>query len=153
LGAVFSGRSYFRTRIRGLTSPLSVCIITHRTPLGYNRRMSRPKPKGELAAQARQRKFERLRGLTIPEDALPGSLALTYRRCGKKTCHCTQGKGHPLWTLTFMVEGKKHVEWIPAEWVEEVRQRVEQGRAFKEAIAEIFVANAQLLAEERKQRR
>jgi len=114
--------------------------------------MSRRKPKGERAARARQRKYERLRGLSIPEDALPGSLSLTYRRCGKKTCHCVDGEGHPLWTLTFMAEGKKHVEWIPVEWVEDVRRRVEEGRAFKDALAEILVSNAQLLAEERKQR-
>ena len=25
------------------------------------------------------------------------------------------------WSLTFMVEGKKQVEWIPEEWVEQIR--------------------------------
>ena len=102
-------------------------------------------PKGSQAARLRQRKFEILRGLKIPVEGLPGSLALTYSRCGKPTCHCARGKGHPGWSLTFMVEGKKRVERIPAEWVEEVRRRVEAGRAFKEAVAEVFAANAQLL--------
>jgi len=114
--------------------------------------MNTKRVRGDQAAKLRQRKFERLHGLRLPEDALPGSLALTHRRCGKKTCHCATGEGHPVWTLTFMTEGKKHVEWVPEEWVEEVRRRVEEGRAFKQAVMEVWTANAQLLAMERKQR-
>jgi hypothetical protein len=56
-----------------------------------------------------------------------------------------------MWSLTFMVEGKKHVERIPDEWVEQIRPLVEQGREFKDAIAEVFAANAQLLALWRRQ--
>ncbi len=48
-----------------------------------------------------------------------------------------------------MVHGKKHVERIPEAWVDSVRPRVVRGRKFKDAIAEIFAANAQLLALER----
>lgn len=107
--------------------------------------------KGDAAARLRQRKYAVLRRFQIPPDALPGSLALTHRRCGKPSCHCAQGEGHPLWLLTFMVEGKKHVEWIPQEWVEQIRPRVEQGREFKDAVAEVFAANAQLLALGRQQ--
>lgn len=109
-------------------------------------------PRGPEAAKLRQRKFERLRRLSIPPDGLPGSLALTHRRCGKPSCRCAEGEGHPQWSLTFMVEGKKRVERIPEEWVAQVRRRVEAGREFKEAVAEIFAANAQLLALWRKQR-
>ena len=63
----------------------------------------------------------------------------------------TDEKGHPVWSLTFMVGGKKRVERIPPEWVEEVQHRVEAGREFKEAVAEVFAANAQLWALWRKQ--
>jgi hypothetical protein len=52
-----------------------------------------------------------------------------------------------------MVEGKKRVEHIPNEWVEEVQRLVDAGREFKEAVAEVFATNAQLLALWRKQRR
>jgi len=45
-----------------------------------------------------------------------------------------------------MGAGQKHVERIPEEWVEQVRRRVQAGRAFKEAVAEVFTANALLLA-------
>jgi len=48
-----------------------------------------------------------------------------------------------------MVQGKKHVERIPQDWLDSVRPRVVRGRKFKDAVAEIFAANAQLLALER----
>jgi hypothetical protein len=99
----------------------------------------------------RQRKYAVLRRLQIPPDALPGSLALTHRRCGTPTCHCAKGEGHPLWSLTFMVDGKKRVERIPDEWVEQIRPLVEQGREFKDAVSEVFAANAQLLALRRRE--
>ena len=110
-------------------------------------------PKGPRAARLRQRKFELLRRFAIPPDLLPGSLSLTHRRCGQPTCHCARDKqGHPVWSLTFMAGGKKRVERIPNEWVEEVQRLVGAGREFKEAVAEVLAANAQLLALWRKQR-
>jgi hypothetical protein len=102
--------------------------------------------RGALASKLRQRKFTLTKRFGIPDDLLPGSLSLTHSRCGKKTCHCVGEQGHPLWQLTFMAQGKKRVERIPQEWVEDVRRRVEAGRAFKDAVAEVFAANAQLLA-------
>ena len=111
-------------------------------------------PKGRQAARLRQRKFELLHRFPIPADLLPGSLSLTHRRCGRPTCHCAQDQqGHPVWSLTFMAGGRKPVEHIPNEWVKEVQRLVEAGREFKEAVAEVFATNAQLLALWRKQRR
>jgi hypothetical protein len=109
--------------------------------------------KGPVAARLRQRKYELLSRFRMPEQGLPGSLALTHRRCGKPTCHCASGKGHPMWSLTFMVDGKKRVERIPDEWVDEIRPLVLQGREYKNAVAEVFSINAQLLALCRKQNR
>jgi len=113
-----------------------------------------PRPKGARAARLRQRKFELARRVRLPEavlDLLPGSLSQTARRCGKPTCHCRTGEGHPSWYLTFMANGEKHVERIPAEWVAEVQRRVAAGRAFKEAVAEVFATNAELLVLWRRQ--
>ena len=110
-------------------------------------------PKGPQAARLRQGKFAILRRFPIPPDLLPGSLSLTHRRCGQPTCHCAKDKkGHPVWSLTFMVGGKKRVEYIPHEWVAEVQRLVKAGREFKDAVAEVFAANAQLLALWRQQR-
>jgi hypothetical protein len=111
-----------------------------------------PKPKGEKAARLRQRKHALLKALALDPQALPGSLSLTHRRCGKPSCRCASGQGHPVWSLTFMVDGKKKVERIPDAWVEDVRRRVDDGRRFKAAVAEILAANAQLLALWRKER-
>ena len=47
--------------------------------------------------------------------------------------------------LTYMLDGKKRVERIPTEWVDEVKRRVDAGRQFRDAVAEVFAANAQLL--------
>ncbi len=109
-------------------------------------------PSGPDAARLKRRKRLLLAKLGIPADALPGSLVLTHRRCGKATCHCAQGAGHPLCLLTFMVDGKKRVESIPADWIDAVRPAVEAGRTFKDAVAELFAINAQLLVLGRNQR-
>jgi hypothetical protein len=110
-------------------------------------------PRGLLASRLRQRKFELVRRFHIPDDALPGSLSLSHLRCGKSTCHCAHDQGHPVWSLTFMVKGKKHVQHIPKSWVEEVRRRVRAGREFQHAVREVLAANAQLLVLARQQRK
>ena len=110
-------------------------------------------PKGPQASRLRQRKFELVRRFQLPDDLLPGSLSLSHLRCGKPTCHCADGPGHPAWSLTFMVRGKKRVQHIPKDWVEEVRRRVEAGREFQDAVREVLAANAQLLVLARQQRR
>mgnify|MGYP001061518647 FL=1 len=51
-----------------------------------------------------------------------------------------------------MASGKKRVERIPKEWVEEVQRRVQAGRQFQEALREVLTANAELLVLWRKQR-
>jgi len=110
-------------------------------------------PRGPQAARIRQRKFDLVRRFQIPEDLLPGSLSLQYHRCGRPNCHCAQGEGHPKWSLTYMADGKKHVQYIPTHLAEEVRRKVEAGRAYQEAVREVLAANAKLLALARKQRR
>lgn len=110
-------------------------------------------PKGPLAARLRRRIQHLLDRVELPPTGLPGSLALSHSRCGKPSCHCADGQGHPVWSLTFMRDGQKHVQRVPSDWVDSVRQRVEQARHFKEAVAEIFTANAQLLILQRDQSR
>jgi len=50
-----------------------------------------------------------------------------------------------------MAAGKKRVERIPKDWVDDVRQRVAAGRAFQDALREVLAANAELLVLRRKQ--
>jgi hypothetical protein len=107
---------------------------------------------GPAAAKWRKIKFDLLRRFSFPAQMLPGSLVLSHRRCGKTTCHCATGEGHPTWTLTFMADKRKRVEHIPHDLVEEVQQRVHAGREFQEALRTVLRANAELLVLERKQR-
>ena len=110
------------------------------------------KAKGPQAVRLRQRKLELLRRFQIPEDLLPGSLSQVQIRCGKPTCHCAAGDGHPAWYFSFMADGKKRKQHIPHAWVQVVRQRVEAGRQYQDAVREVLTANAELLVLARQQR-
>ena len=108
-------------------------------------------PRTPQASRLRQRKFEILQHLSQLAHQLPGTLTQSCTRCGKPTCWCAQGKGHPAWSLTYMIHGERHVERIPAEWAQEVQRRVEEGREFQDAVREVLAANAQLLVLARQQ--
>jgi hypothetical protein len=109
-------------------------------------------PKGSQAARLRQRKYQLIARYNIPDDLLPGSLSQSHQRCGKPNCRCTRGQGHAVWSLTFMVEGKKRVLHIPQALAQQVQRRVKAGKAYQDAVREVLAANAQLLALARKQR-
>ena len=108
-------------------------------------------PRTPRASRLRQRKFEIIRHLPQLMDQLPGTLTLSYTRCGKPTCRCARGKGHPAWSLTYMLHGERHADRIPAAWAEEVQRRVRAGREFQDAVREVLAANAQLLRLARQQ--
>ena len=105
----------------------------------------------KTVAKVKKIKEHLLRQLELPSDALPGSLSVTKLRCGKARCHCKDGEKHENWTLTYMAEGKKHVKHIPRDLVEYVKKKVEEGKAFKEGVNQVLVANAELLVLLRKQ--
>jgi hypothetical protein len=112
-----------------------------------------PEPKGPTAARWRQRKFASLKRFPIPDNLLPGSLSRSLVTCGKPTCHCVSGEGHPHWSLTFMSEGKRRVLHIPEELVDSVRRQVTAGKEFQHAVREVLTANAELLVLARQQER
>ena len=89
-----------------------------------------------------------LRGLQVAlgaGDLLGGALTLTHRRCGKAGCHCASGNLHPMWTLTYSVEGSRCVEVIPHDQVEKLKLLVERYREHRDALYELGAINAQLL--------
>lgn len=112
-------------------------------------------PRGPQASRLRKRKSDLLVRFPIPADLLPGSLSESHMRCGKSGCHCADPKdpGHSFWTLTYMVQAKKHTLHVPKELVDEVRLRVQAGREFQDAVREILAANAELLKLSRQQKR
>jgi uncharacterized protein DUF6788 len=99
-----------------------------------------------------QQREKMLQQIKVPADALPGSLSVSRLRCGKANCHCSQDEGHENWTLTYMVDGKKRIKHIPQDLVEYVRQKVDHGKAFKDALNQILLANIELLVLLRKQK-
>ena len=58
-----------------------------------------------------------------------------------------------MWTLTYSVKGKRHVEFIPTALLPQVAPLAQSGRAYKDALNEILTINAQLLTLWRKQQR
>lgn len=96
-----------------------------------------------------------LKRLSIPADALPGSLSKTTLRCGKQQCHCMsdQGQKHTAWALTYMTDGKKVVRHIPVDLVDYVQEKVTKGKEFREALNQVLVANADLLLLRRKEKK
>jgi hypothetical protein len=98
-----------------------------------------------VASRLRQRKYSLVRALGLPDDLLGGSLTLTHRRCGKPGCRCASGEGHPLWALTYSVDGDKHVQAIPAAMVEQLQPLLERGRRYREGLVELLGINAQLV--------
>lgn len=115
--------------------------------------MDIPPARGPEASRLRRRARLLLARFHLPDNALPGSLAISHRRCGKPSCHCAKGEGHPLGTLTFMAAGKKRVETIPADWLDAIRPRVQAGRKFKNIAAELLAIHAELFVLARQQRR
>lgn len=109
------------------------------------------KPGTRLALRLCERKFEILRGLPRLADQLPGVLTRSLTRCGKPNCRCVRGKGHRAFSLTYMIDGKRHVDRVPVEWAEHVRRRVEAGRKFRDAVRRVLAANARLLILARQQ--
>jgi len=134
-----------------LDKGISVCSNT----FSYSRERHgmKTRNKGVHASVLQKKKQRLLCQIRIPPEGLPGSLAQTHRRCGKPSCHCRKGEGHPVWFLTFRMEGITRVERIPGSWVDAVRQRVTQGKAFKDAVNEMFNLNADLLVLRRKERK
>ena len=102
--------------------------------------------RGPEASRLRRLKYQLIRKFGLPKDGLGGSLSRTFRRCGKPTCHCASGKGHPIWLLTYRLNGEKRTEVIPAAAVAHLQPLVDQGHELKDAIAQLLNINAQLLS-------
>jgi len=116
-------------------------------------RIARFAAKGVESSRLRQRKYALVRRFGFPEELLGGALTLTHRRCGKAGCRCAAGERHPMWTLTYSVDGNRHVEVIPRELVEQLKPLVDRCREHLDALRELGAINAQLLHLWRKEQR
>jgi hypothetical protein len=98
------------------------------------------------ASQLRRRRHVLARRYGIPEELLGGSLNQVTRKCGKPMCRCASGDGHPMWTLTYSIDGRRHVEFLPDAAVARVKPLAIDGRAYRDALHEILAINAQLVS-------
>jgi hypothetical protein len=58
-----------------------------------------------------------------------------------------------MWTLTYSVDGHRHVEYLPDDLAASLSPLAQRGRAYHEALNEILTLNAQLVSLWRKQQR
>ncbi len=73
-----------------------------------------------------------------------GSLVCVPHRCGNPRCKCARGEGRPSWRLTYKDKQQKTVTvYVPVGMLEDVRQWVENYRAFKHLASEISDAQLQ----------
>lgn len=80
-----------------------------------------------LVAQMRDG-IERL-DLVRPQVAV--SLYRRRVRCGKSSCHCARGPGHPVWALNFRDSRGQHSRSVSSTEVAPLQPRVEAYRRYR----------------------
>lgn len=82
---------------------------------------------------------------------LPVSLAVTKKRCGRKTCRCAkEGPIHPTAHITWKEQGETQTLHVPKELIEEVTQWVETWKKLKRLIGEMGREQRQHLQQRKK---
>ena len=78
---------------------------------------------------------------------LRGSLIERYKRCGRAGCHCAEGPGHgPKYYLSVSYPKQRpQMDYVPGDYLEPVRQRLENYRELRELIEQICAINLELL--------
>jgi hypothetical protein len=80
------------------------------------------------------------------EEVLRGTLLHREIRCGKPTCHCATGSGHPITCVTVSVaNGRTQQVTVPREWRATVRRWIANYQRYWQAIEAISAINRQLL--------
>ncbi len=93
--------------------------------------------------QSRTRIAKKTPALT---QVLRGSLFERRTRCGRPTCHCAKGEGHPVTCVGVALPGGKNVQvTVPPELVPLVREWTENYKKLWQVIEEISAVNRELL--------
>ncbi|MGH7377208.1 MAG: DUF6788 family protein [Candidatus Methylomirabilales bacterium] len=79
----------------------------------------------------------RLHLLLRQPGILHGSLHRVVHRCGKESCHCAEGKGHPAHLLQVIEGGRQRSVYVPAAWVGRVQEWIERDRDLRALLLEI----------------
>lgn len=78
---------------------------------------------------------------------LRGSLIESYKKCGKPGCKCATGTGHgPKHSMTVNFPRRKpENDYIPLEYVAQVKEYVSNYHRFKEITEQICMINREIL--------
>lgn len=78
---------------------------------------------------------------------LRGSLIETYKKCGKPGCKCENGIGHgPKHSITInFPKQKPEHDYIPLEYVTQVKEYLDNYHQFKEVLEQICAINREIL--------
>lgn len=60
-----------------------------------------------------------------------GSLVTVLRKCGKPTCHCAKGEGHPTTYLSTKQDGKTRMVYVSADCMETVTRQAQGYRRLR----------------------
>ena len=103
-----------------------------------------PRPVSPAALVARR---ARLRQALPPlDEVLRGTLLDRVIRCGKATCHCATGPGHPITCVTVSLANRRTQQvTVPREWRATVRRWIANYQRYWQAIEAISAINRQLL--------
>lgn len=115
--------------------------------------MEQLEAKSREASQLRQERSQIARRFGIPQTLIGGTLRGARRRCGKPSCQCASGPGHPQWALSLSHDGTRYVEKLPTEWLGDLEQAVLDTQKYLDAVKQVMVINIKLLGEAKKQRR
>jgi hypothetical protein len=74
---------------------------------------------------------------------IKGTVYTLRRKCSKPSCHCAQGGRHASVVLTANIKGKTRLWTLAPDRVEELRERTEAYRQFREARAAFLKQSAQ----------
>lgn len=97
-------------------------------------------------ARLRARRRRLVRGLPDLEAVLRGSLIERMKRCGKAGCRCAEGELHgPYSYLSTRGEEGTRLEYVPQDWLDWTRERVENSRRVLAVISEVAEINRELL--------
>jgi hypothetical protein len=84
--------------------------------------------------------------LDLVHRQLSVSLYRTRVRCGKASCHCAQGPGHPGWALGFRDKAGQHTRAVSGEQARILEPRVAACRRYRHQRAELAKVTRTLLA-------
>lgn len=73
------------------------------------------------------------------------SLYRTRGRCGKPSCHCAEGPGHPRWAVGYWDSKRQHTRNVSADQARALGPRVQAYRRFRKGRAQLAQWAAQLL--------